>query len=353
MTDGRIDAFFDLGGAARALSLAPASIAVRALEPAGASAEAGYAPLPARDAELPLTRGASRDAIASIEIRTRTLGWSFERAAGEIVVKTDGGARELVVAQAIAASPKEAEADLAPLLDALTAYATNGETSTAEASAEAASKAAPGFAPRFRFALEGDAIVLRDAEDRGPRERVARYRGIALLLVVLGLLATIAVVDRIQSSAGALAIVGAAIPPVVLLVGAFAMNEIARHASRYRAGSAPLASFADDRVVVAPWVSRDGAIDPKPEGRLGAAIACGEIGAVEVRPRDGAHAVTLDGLHGPMEVVLTRDASTAEALRIAIEGTIARVASPKRRMTALMRAAATREQARSAKSATT
>lgn len=353
MTGPRVDAFFDVGGAQRALTRAPASIALRALEPGAPSSEPGFAPLPALVTELEIARGASPPSIESIETRARSLGWSFERAMGEVVVKTDGGKRELIVAQTIAASPKDAEADLAPFVEALSAYAGVGDAAVAEPSTGDEPEPSTSLGLRYGFAFEGDAIVLRDADSRGPKERVARYRGLALLLVVLGLLATIAVVDRIQSSAGTLAIVGAAIPPVVLLVGAFAMNEIARHASRYRATSAPLAWFADDRVVVAPWVSRDGAIDPKPEGRLGAAIACGEIGSVEVRSREPIHAVTLDGLHGPMEVLLTEDPRVAEALRTAIEAAIAHVASPKRRMTALMRAAATREQSRAAKSATT
>ncbi|MBL8743277.1 MAG: hypothetical protein JNK04_19335, partial [Myxococcales bacterium] len=95
--------------------------------------------------------------------------------------------------------------------------------------------------------------------------------------------------------------------------------------------SAPLAWFADDRVVVAPWVSRAGAVDRSPEGRFGAAIAPREITVVEVRSSGDGFAVTLDGPHGPIEVLLTPEREVARRYQLIIERVLRAVAAPKRR----------------------
>src|SRR5690606_11791420 len=87
----------------------------------------------------------------------------------------------------------------------------------------------------------------------------------------------------------------------VFALGAFAFFHVARHALRYRAAGAPIVVFADDRVVVAPWVRRDGAIDRRPEGRFGAGVRIAEVRAVHVVPRKEGHAVSLDTEHGPID----------------------------------------------------
>jgi hypothetical protein len=114
-------------------------------------------------------------------------------------------------------------------------------------------------------------------------------------------------------------------------LASFAMGMIAWHASRYRASSVPIAWLHDDRVVVAPWVSRAGAIARVPEGRFGAAIKIAELDCVEVQRRGDEHAVTLDGPHGPIDVLTTPHAAVASHWRDALERLLRRVAAPSRK----------------------
>ncbi|NUP05036.1 MAG: hypothetical protein HOW73_03130 [Polyangiaceae bacterium] len=361
---GLIDAFFAADAAAFALARCDSAI-LRAFPSTAATGTGDYGPAPVEPVSIALTKGSAdvtlkpgvdaarkaehRATVTAIEVRTRTLPWGFARAAATLVVRLQpapegvaGG--EVVVAESLAASEEEAQAELAPMRAALSALTGIGEDAPASRPPEDA--AAPRSAStRYSMHLEGDRIVLRDHDSSGPRERVGRYRMLALILVVLGIVGVAVFAERLNAGAPVAALIGVGVVPLVVFIGAFAMNEIARYAARYAGKSAPLAWFADDGIVVAPWVSREGAVDTKPEGRLGAAVACGEVHGVEVRSREGALAVTIDGLHGPIEVAVTNDQSIAELLRVTVETAIAKVSSPKKRVTALMRAATAREQA--------
>jgi hypothetical protein len=116
----------------------------------------------------------------------------------------------------------------------------------------------------------------------------------------------------------------------------------ARFSYAYVATSTPLAWFADDRVVVAPWVSREGAIDTQPEGRYGAAIKIAEVERVVVDARGDEHTVKLETAHGPIDV-LSSTRELCEHWAKAIEGVLPRVAAPHKKATAIMRARARRE----------
>lgn len=343
-----IDAFFASDAAARFVATRPGTVALRAFDAAAPRADEGdYGPLPAAPVELTLSPGSTtakvdgaEETVEAVVVETRALGWAFERTAASVVVRT--ASRSLIVSETIAAAEEDANTELQPLASALAGYV----GLTEESAADGPSRPAPSPAGRFTVRLEGERIVLRDLEGRGPKERVMRYRMLALVSLVLGLVGVFVFVSRYRAGASSGALFGVGVVPVVLFVGAFAMNEIARYANQYRAKSSPLAWFADDRVVVAPWVSRDGAVGTLFEGRLGAAVTCAEINDVEVRSRDGEHAVTLDGLHGPIEVLVTPDADIAAHYREIVATALAKAQSPKKRVTALMRAAAAREQAR-------
>lgn len=338
---------------------APPKVRLRAVvrskdaEPSTQSNErAVYGAVPCPTAEIEITRGSSTAtllgdgavaAVDEVETRTRTLPWSFDRAVANVVLVLAGGS-EVTVAETTDLDEAAARAALEPLREALSTYV--GKTpresdgpSVSELAAE------PPDARRYSLRFEGNHLVLRDHVSRGPKERVARYRALALILVVLGLVGIVALIDRISNHAPVGAIIGVATVPTVLFIGAFAMSEVARHAAKYRATSAPLAWFADDRVVVEPWVSRDGAIDTTPEGRFGAAIACREIQKVAVHERAGLFAVTLEGLHGPIETLVTDSKEVARLIALKVEAAIEHVTSPKKRVTALMRAASAREAA--------
>jgi hypothetical protein len=94
------------------------------------------------------------------------------------------------------------------------------------------------------------------------------------------------------------------------------------------ARSDPLLWLARDRFVVGPWKSRAGAIDRKPEGRFGAAIAIGELRAVQARARDDRWAVELDTEHGPIDALGTPSEAVARAWSRAIARAAASVRHP-------------------------
>lgn len=336
-----IDAFFRAREAAEELAQAPSSVGLSAvLEGASeVSQESGsdrsFGPLPSRHVLLVLDRGCreargpkGRAAIAQIAISRRTLSWGpdFARGAASLSISLATGER-FAAAEALAATEDDAGDELEPLRAALEAFVAEGGAARAE---EPEAHAAPQ-GPRFALGFEGDAVVLRDQESRGPREHVGRYRAISFVSLLLALSALVACVQQVRSGAPLTSVMGFGAAVLVALLAAFAMFEVARYAAKYRAESAPLAWFADDCVVVMPWVSRDGAVDRAPEGRLGAAIPPREIQRIEVRPREGLFAVTLDGPHGPMEVMLTGDESAAGRYRATIERLVRAVASPRRR----------------------
>ncbi len=349
---GFVEAFF-APDSARALDRRAPSLTLRAYAPHGATIGGGLGPTPTEALRVTFKEGSSAvtldgedHPISQLELTTRPLSWGFSRVAGALLLHLaprDGGdRRSLVLAETVAPTEEDVQRELEPLRLELAAYAGLDGAQPPTAAARVAVRRSGS--ERYGLRLEGDVLVLRDLASTGPKQNAGRYHALALACLALGLLGAVVFAARVSSGASAGALAGVAVVPLVLFVGAFAMQQIASHASRYAAPSAPLATFADDGVVVAPWVSRQGAVDPTPDGRLGAAIACGEIHSVEVRQRDGVHAVTLDGLHGPIEVAVIDDPAVAAEVQRAVEAAVACAASPKKRVTALMRAATTREQ---------
>jgi tetratricopeptide (TPR) repeat protein len=151
---------------------------------------------------------------------------------------------------------------------------------------------------RWALRREGDLFVLRDHASRGPREAAGREFAIFVLLIV-GTLATGAVVAGGWPWADAQHLAVWIVVGVVLALAALAAYKIARHSAAYVADSEALLYLSRDRMVVAPWVSRAGAVHAKPEGRYGAAVGLSEINDFRVeRGSDGWELIT-ETEHGP------------------------------------------------------
>lgn len=349
-----VDGFFLASEAARELDQASGgvclrvraegAIADRAPEVAG---EPVFGPEPPALSRLELTQGSTSARLdgAPVEISGarvvgRGLSWGsggaqFQRGAAEAVIslKKSGASLEVVVSQAIGDDEPAAAREVAPLVESIERFV--GLMSATEAPRSQREHPSAHPSSRFSVGFEGDAVVVRDHESRGPRDRIQRYVILGTLSLLLAVAAVFAFIAQLRANAPLTSTIGfgAAIP--VSLLGAVAMFEIARYAGKYRALSAPLAWFADDRVVVAPWVSRAGAVDRSPEGRFGAAISPREITGVEVRSSGEAFAVTLDGPHGPIEVLLTQEREVARRYQLIIERVVRAVAAPKRRAASL------------------
>lgn len=159
---------------------------------------------------------------------------------------------------------------------------------------------APSLA-RWALRREGDLFVLRDHASRGPREAAAlEWLGTGLLSVG-GAIAWAAGYDALRTARyETLAITGAI--GFVLTLAAFAMSRIAIHSARYRANSQALLYASRDRIVIAPWHSRDGAVDLKPEGRYGAALRISELETIDVVADGGGFTLRAHSSHGPFDI---------------------------------------------------
>lgn len=163
---------------------------------------------------------------------------------------------------------------------------------------------------RFSLRFEGDVAVLRDHDSAGPREGVRRNFGLALGFSIAALPLWALVVREVSrgSVGGAL---GFGAVAAVLTLAAYAFAGVARFAAKYQASSKPLMWVGADRFVVAPWVDREGAVDRRPEGRLGAAISLRELHGASVQLRDGAFAIELATEHGPIDAMSGLDEAGA------------------------------------------
>ncbi|MFO0616015.1 MAG: hypothetical protein U0414_25695 [Polyangiaceae bacterium] len=251
----------------------------------------------------------------------------------ELVAELDAGgeARRLVLAFAVAATEDEARAALAPLERAVASWARGEPVDPPAQRAPARALTMDTGAARLAWSREGEVIVLRDFANPGPARYAAAYRttSIVSLAVAVALAGSIA----IQAAAGAPvgALIGTGAVAAVLLVNAFAFFQIAGFARRYASESLALAWFGDDRVVVGPWLSRYGAVDMRPSGRLGAAIPTAEVNGVGCFDRGGAHAVEMASEHGPFEIVRAPTAALAEDIKRVTDALLETVAAPRKR----------------------
>lgn len=367
-----VDAIADPGGAAKALE--GDLVVLRAAPELGAAAE-GYAPEPRDPLWVRLTRGvrevdvvplqggekASRRAVR-VEIaeafgsccdapscslrRSHTTAWlhlegggvppsrllfAEQRAMEPAPLADESGLRlrgprgvAAALAQRVAdllsvplTSPGDPEAALPPPLEALTGV-------------ELA---------RYALRSEGDRIILRDLARPGPRASALRNTviGVALMLVAAFFWFELAMALRGESRSEQVVFFAAG---ALFTLAGYAFIGVARFSSRYRARSSPLLALGRDRFIVMPWVSRTGAVDLRPEGRLGAAIPLGELRGVSVQQRGPRHVVELDSDHGPVDALSTEHELTARYWAAAVTRLVAEVRHPSAGTSARQRARA-------------
>lgn len=332
------DAIADPGGAAAAL--AGGALVLRAAPELGA-ATAGFGPDPAAPVWLSVTRGAR-------EVHTAPLtgGEKTARRAAHVAIEADeasccdapscaaqrvhtaawlvceDGARFLVTEQhTIAPARGAATAAFAKRLadylgvpcasspsspsspTSLTSLTSDGDTGDAMIPEPAG---APGAVDLARFALrtEGASVVLRDFADVGPRATAGRNSVIGALLMMVGFGGWIKLALAFTSyaaSTGERVAFGAT--GALFTLAGYAFLGVARFSSRYAARSTALVAIGRDRLIVFPWVSRSGAVDSRPEGRLGAALSLGEVRSPAVAERGGGRAVVIATDHGPIDAL--------------------------------------------------
>jgi hypothetical protein len=105
--------------------------------------------------------------------------------------------------------------------------------------------------------------------------------------------------------------VGFGAAAALLTLAGYAFLGVARFSSRYQARSTALLAVGRDRLIVLPWVSRTGAVDARPEGRLGAAIPLGEVRASVVADRGAEHAIVIDTDHGAIDGLASEQKAVA------------------------------------------
>jgi hypothetical protein len=353
-----IDASVELDAALGALRAGAGAVRLAVAPPLDAPAEEGFGPEPKRPLVAELTIGApdvaldggAKSAAQSVDVEVEPLAWGswggkpFQRFASKIaIVLADG--RKLAVSERVVedeAAAQSAADELAGALRAALGLSEQGAAGSpsepGDAPAAKPSSANGDDAVRFGIRLEGDRLVLRDYDSRGPREGAGKFRVLALIALALAVLVWARLVGTVRASGELSSLLGLGAIALVLSLAAFAMNEIARHANKYVADSAPLAWFGDDHVVVAPWASLRGAIDLRPEGRYGAAIKIAEVNAVVVRDDQESKAITLETEHGPIDVLYVATDEAAARWRRAVERALVSVAAPQKRAIPLVRA---------------
>jgi hypothetical protein len=178
---------------------------------------------------------------------------------------------------------------------------------------------------RFALRTEGDRIVLRDHANLGPRATAARKAVIGVVLLVLSAALWWRVALVFQAGSSSLAIGLSAAAALVSLTG-YAFVGVARHSARYVARSRPLLWIGKDRLVVAPWVSRTGAVD-----RLA------EVRGRDMKRRGGRTAIEVDTEHGPMDALVTDREDVAQVFMAALRRMLAETGHPSARMSAKRR----------------
>jgi hypothetical protein len=369
------DGLLDPGGAARSLRALPAggSLLLRA-GPDLREGARGYAALPEDPAWALIARGSSEVSVAPLRATEKAAGARRAKARAVAVETREepccdspackltriaaaawlelegGGDRRLLVAEARdfdAEAARDAVRGVAsalawalgvPLQVGGEAVDAAGEAAAGEGDAGAGAWTAGDLA-RFALRSEGDRIVLRDYASRGPRETARRTLviGLVLLALALGLWALFAA--RVRAGDQGMSVALGALAALVSLTS-YAFLGVGRFAVSYAAASSPLVAMGRDRVVVAPWVSRRGEVDLRPEGRLGAAIPMGEVRGVSVLDRDGKKVVELATDHGPIDALEHEDAALAELVCEALRRSLDQVRHPGRGASAKQRARA-------------
>jgi hypothetical protein len=193
---------------------------------------------------------------------------------------------------------------------------------------------------RFGVQREGDRVVVRDWDSRGPRASAGRNAWIGAALAAVAAVAWFELWRSLRAGGGLDGpAIAAGVAGALFTVAAYAFLGVARFSAKYQAASAPLAAVGRDRIVVAPWVGRDGAVDARPEGRLGAAIPLGEVRQASLKRRGpAAFAVELDTDHGAIDAMVCTDQAAAELWCAVIDRAVDEARHPRQGATARQRA---------------
>lgn len=337
-----VDAMLDDEAAARALAGEVDVVVARVFAPTAERSDEGHGPLPSEPLfvrlvrgtrevrETPMTSAEPREATArgvrlALDERGKagdrlrhgaSVTLELDEGIERIVLERRGPSREVVLGAAAPVACALAERlGLEVPAEAREALADASPRDARESAAPALSH----DAARFVLRMEGPRLVLRDHASLGPKAGaltnalVSAVLGVSALAMV-GLLAT----HHDEPSVA----LGLAAGAGLFGTFSFAFFGVARFAAAYAATSAPLLALGDGRVVVAPWVSRAGAIDLRPDGRFGAAVPVAEVGSCVVRPRDDGHVVILETDHGPFDLATPRDEATAKQLAACVDRAI-------------------------------
>jgi hypothetical protein len=341
-----VDFLVDPGAACRALDAIPehGAIVVR-VAPEMGLARGGYAPLPVAPVWIRLMRGAKE--IGTAQLREAD---GMVRRAERIdldehdepccdapncerkrrhasvwlvleIFATSGTAlrppaRLLVAEQRAEGEPAVAQAVATRLAGALGVQihraGVPGEIPPGEAPAPLGEGIAAASLARFAIRTEGDLVVVRDWNNEGPRASAVRNAWIGGALLLGAALAWYQLWRSIGATGtGGERLAAGAAGALLTLMG-YAFVGVARFSAGYRAPCAPLLALRRDRLMVLPWVARDGAVDMRPEGRLGAAISLGEVRGARPRPFGEGVAVELDTEHGAIDAMVCPDARSAD-----------------------------------------
>lgn len=193
---------------------------------------------------------------------------------------------------------------------------------------------------RFALRSEGARVVLRDLASVGPRETAKRNGliGGALMLIALALWLQLLRARGLGASTGTLIAYGVA--AALLSLTGYAFVGVARFSGKYNARSNPLAAVGRDKLIVSPWVGRDGAVDERPEGRLGAAIPLGEVRLASVKRRGALSTIEIDTDHGAIDALRCDDEATARLFCAALNRAIDEARHPRAGASARQRARA-------------
>jgi hypothetical protein len=193
---------------------------------------------------------------------------------------------------------------------------------------------------RLSMRAEGDRVILRDWDSRGPRETAGRNAAIGAALMVAAVAAWLGLWRSLSPSGSGSsgAAIACGVLGALLTLAGYAFLGVARFSAKYGATSAPIVAVGRDRIVVAPWVGRSGAVDARPEGRLGAAIPLHEVRQAHAKARGHGVAVELDTDHGPIDAVVCSGEATARLWCGALNRAIEEARHPRQGATARQRA---------------
>lgn len=366
--DPVVDFLLDPGGAGRALDAVPdhGGLVIRVMPELGAGA-GGHGPVPADPVWVRLMRGAREVGTAQfgggdgmvrqaarVEVDEITepccdaSGCEKKRIAASVwlvLAAAGGGADErlLVLEQRTGeAAPQVAHAVAARIGEMIGAPITRGGEPFAPGAGDLPAPISAGLRPdeiaRFGMRTEGERVIVRDWDSRGPRASAARnaWIGAALMVVAIACWALLARSLGDDKGSGGAAI-GAGIGAALFTLAGYAFLGVARFSAKYGARSAPMLAVGRDKLVVLPWVARDGAVDARPEGRLGAAIPLVEVKGAGTSPSAGGIAARLETDHGPFDVIICDREEVASAWAAAIERVIDEARHPRAGATARQR----------------